>query len=98
MAISTWSCTSRTSCASRIKLFVERRENSERERVQGKKIEKKNRKELRSSASLHFSPLFFVRSVFSSALLKNKMAVGKNKRVSKRGKGGRKKAYVNPDL
>ena len=59
---------------------------------------KKGKKKLRSlrrlfSPSQRF-PLFFFTTSLSSSALHLTMAVGKNKRVSKRGKGGRKKAYV----
>ena len=78
------------------------REREERGReeqcAQTEPKKKKGKKKLRSlrrlfSPSQRF-PLFFFTTSLSSSALHLTMAVGKNKRVSKRGKGGRKKAYV----
>ena len=83
----------------------ERRRESERKRARGGEREravqtKKKKKKLdfdrrRRSSLFHNFPPFFPQRLFLFRFYLI-MAVGKNKRVSKRGKGGRKKAYVVP--
>ena len=68
------------------------RESSANEKKKKKKLDFDRR---RRSSLFHNFPPFFPQRLFLFRFYLI-MAVGKNKRVSKRGKGGRKKAYVVP--